>query len=122
MERAKEELKKFKNPRDLSSNEYENLTLELKCCFFLKPWNISAEIKTVEDWVNIFYMHYLPEEDIDFYGMGYQAMLRNEYTSEKGIIHSKNLCRNEVNSLIAFIKKIMHDEFYKKIVEKHKEK
>ncbi len=89
----KEEIKKFKNHRDLTSEEYENLTLELKCCFFLRPWNISAEIKTVEDWVNLFWTDYLPEEDYEVERLGNYSF------------HCKNLSRNEVNTLIAFVRR-----------------
>ena len=112
MKRDKEELKKFKNPRDLTSKEYENLTLELKCCFFLKPWNISAEINTVEDWVNLFYVDYLPEDDSEW--------VKN--ISDRWIMHSKNLSRSEVNSLIAFVKRMTMEEFCKMLIKKHKEK
>ena len=112
MKRDKEELKKFKNPRDLTSKEYENLTLELKCCFFLKPWNISAEIKTIEDWVNIFYTNYVP--------ITYIGMEGNDPNIAK--THFKNICRNDVNSLIAFVKRMTMEEFCKMLIKKHKEK
>jgi hypothetical protein len=110
MKKDKEELKKFKNPRDLSSEEYENLTLELKCCFFLKPWNESAEINTIEDWVNLFYVDYLPEDDSTWV---------NKIT-ENYITHCKNLGRNEVNSLIAFTRKMICEYLYE-IGKKSKE-
>lgn len=105
----KEELKKFKNPRDLTSEEYKNLTLELKCCFFIKAWNISAEINTVEDWVNIFYAIYEPDGSYE-----------NEL-SEEMLTHLKNIWRNEVNSLIAFTRKMICEELYE-MGEKTKEK
>ena len=110
MKRDKEELKKFKNPRDLTSKEYENLTLELKCCFFLKPWNTSAEINTVEDWVNLFYAKYEPDGNYE------------EELSEEMLIHLKNVWRNEVNSLIAFVKRMSMEEFSRKLTKKHREK
>ena len=99
IEKKKEEIRKFKSPRDLTSEEYENLSLELKCCFFLKPWNISAKIKVVEDWVNLFYVDHLPEDDTEWVNK----------ISDNMKIHCKNLCRNEVNTLIAFTKKMIKD-------------
>lgn len=41
--------------RNLTSEEIENLSLELKICFFLLGWNTRAEINSVEDWIDNFW-------------------------------------------------------------------
>lgn len=76
--------------RDLTTKERLDLSLELRCCYYLHSWNISAEIKQTQDWVNRFWEKYLPED--------YPVK-----TQEK---RGRNGCRQEVNKLIEFAKLI----------------
>ena len=41
--------------RNLTDAEIRALSFELKICFYLAPWNISAseEIKSVNDWADV---------------------------------------------------------------------
>jgi hypothetical protein len=40
--------------RNLTEDEYWELSVELKVCFYLQGWNISADIHSVEDWLDTF--------------------------------------------------------------------
>lgn len=35
---------------DLTEEEIANLTLEMRCCYFLYPWNKGMTGMTVEEW------------------------------------------------------------------------
>ena len=50
--------------RDLTDEEIRNLPIDLRVCYFLQAWNISANIKDVHDWVNMFYMQ-MSDEYLD---------------------------------------------------------
>jgi hypothetical protein len=58
--------------RNLTEEEYIALPLELKICFYLAGWNISANIHSVEDWINTFYFWYdsADEHDDNYKGDG----------------------------------------------------
>lgn len=51
--------------RNLTDQEYNNLSVELKVCFYLQGWNISANIHSVEDWINTFYIWYDTTDEYD---------------------------------------------------------
>jgi len=42
------------NYRSLTKEEIKALPLDLRICYFLQPWNISASIHSVEEWIDSF--------------------------------------------------------------------
>jgi hypothetical protein len=72
----------------------KNLSLELKVCFFIVGWNKEANIKTVDDWINCFYMLYMSED-------------QDQYLTDKEqeLLARKKMLQ-EFNNLYDFIKEI----------------
>ena len=45
--------------RDLTDAEIANLSLEMRCCYFLHPWNVSMTGTTIAEWADqIGFMRY----------------------------------------------------------------
>jgi uncharacterized membrane protein len=78
--------------RELTSEEITDLSLEMKCCWFYAPWNISMDATTVEGWA----------EQIGFYWINE----RTDVTHEDAIYEAIKV----VNDLVEFTKKICGDE------------
>ncbi|RJS70834.1 hypothetical protein CW696_05295 [ANME-2 cluster archaeon] len=38
--------------RDLTDAEIANLSLEMRCCYFLHPWNVSMTGTTIAEWAD----------------------------------------------------------------------
>ena len=38
--------------RDLTEAEIANLSLEMRCCYFLHPWNVSMTGTTIAEWAD----------------------------------------------------------------------
>lgn len=72
--------------RPLSARERNELSLELRCCFYLTAWNKSKKIKSVDDWVNYAWGNYYIED------------FPNVNKEKSG----RKLAREEVNKLIGF--------------------
>lgn len=53
--------------RNLKSEEIKNLPTELKACFLIREWNLQANIKTVEDWINTFNIFFDGNRDVMLY-------------------------------------------------------
>jgi len=73
------------NRRDLTNKEISDLSLEMRCCYFLYPWNHSMTITTVQGWA----------EHIGF--VGYDTETSTILSATRTAIH-------EANELIAFVK------------------
>lgn len=41
-----------KDHHDLTAEQVAALPLELRCCFYLMPWNNAAEFRTVKEWAD----------------------------------------------------------------------
>jgi len=45
--------------RNLTDAEIANLSLEMRCCYFLHPWNVSMTGTTIAEWADqIGFMRY----------------------------------------------------------------
>jgi hypothetical protein len=64
--------------RELTKEEYNNLPLELKICFYLTPWNIHANINSVDDWARAFG---------DWYYAGYETDAINKIKKEYQLLY-----------------------------------
>jgi hypothetical protein len=84
--------------RPLSTRERGELPLELRCCFYLCKWNKSAEIKTVDNWVETFWTLFLPDGSL----VGTGEILE---------IYGKKKARKEVDKLIGFAS-LIYDKGY----------
>lgn len=40
--------------RELTVEEVEALPFDMRLCFYVQPWNVSAEFKSVDDWLSSF--------------------------------------------------------------------
>lgn len=81
--------------RLLTVEEVENLSLELRVCFFIQPWNNFANIKNVEDWLEIFWYY----EAIKIVDRKYFQMLYNKNLKEE----AKKSLRNEHERLLNWV-------------------
>ena len=85
--------------RDLTEEEISNLSLELKIAYFIRPWNISAGIKTLDDWYNTFYKLYADE--------WYSSPNLSE---ERKMNIQKKIMEAEFNHLLDFCKSLLKGE------------
>lgn len=51
--------------RSLTEEETKRLSLELRVCYFLFPWNICAKIDSVDKWVETFHCFYDDDDKDD---------------------------------------------------------
>lgn len=38
---------------DLTREQINALSPDLRCCFYLQPWNSNASIQTIRDWADV---------------------------------------------------------------------
>ena len=74
--------------RDLTPKEIVRLPIDMSCCYFLRPWNHSVTITTVEEWA----------DQIGFFAYG------SENTT---IEEDARLAKDEANKLITFVEEWM---------------
>ena len=51
--------------RELTEDEKNDLPMEVKICFQLHPWNISANIHSLEDWLEKMWFGWTPSDSED---------------------------------------------------------
>lgn len=90
-----------KKYRLLTWQEIENLSLELRVCFFLQPWNYGAKIKNVNDWIEIFWIFEAIEISEEKYFQGLYNENIKEGAKESLRNKHKKLC-DWVSELIAY--------------------
>lgn len=85
--------------RELTAEEINNLSLEMKCAWFYAPWNISMDATTVEEWA----------ERVGAYRVNGDLLEFEDMTQEEAI----RIAIIAVEDLIEFVRKIKFDLKFK---------
>lgn len=78
-------MKEISRYRELTDDEINALPLDLRCCWYLQPWNANAKHTTVKGWAK---------------GLGAMRYWGEHITSQQAI----RLAEAEAVALIAFVK------------------
>lgn len=84
----------YEKYRPLTTEEIKALPLDLRVCYFLHPWNVRAEIKSVKDWVDIFFCWHATHGD---------------YSDEQ----LKGILQNDLERLLNFINELQEEGRFK---------
>ena len=79
--------------RDLTELEVEALPLEMRCCWFVCPWNVSMIGTTVQEWAE---------------QVGYMAYPNNSSSIMNiGDVNAVTWANDEAERLITFVKQMV---------------
>jgi len=90
----------WSNENDLSLQEKQNLSLEMKICFYLCGWNKNVDPQNFEEWIEHFYQVLVPQDIEHLYNLG---IITREEEKKRCI----DRVREEYNRLYDFVKNII---------------